>query len=312
MRIGYACLNQTLSELKVTVNRGMVRRTFEAKGIFYAGELAVKNLEDLVKIIQWNHNNGISFYRMSSNMFPWMSEYQLEELPQFRTIQKLLQEVGDLAKKVDQRLTFHPGPFNVLSSENEEVIKKTVSELNQHAAIMDLMQLSPSPFNKINIHVGSTLQGNKQRALENFCANFFLLSKGAQARLTVENDDKAMMYSIGDLLEGIHKNIGIPLVFDFHHHLCHSADLSQEEALKMALSTWPANISPVVHYSEPKSLDDKKLIRAHADFIERKIPTYGQRFDIMIEAKKKECALLHYRKLEKSARLQPALKEIQS
>ena len=303
MKIGYACLNQTLSEKKITVNRGMVRRTFEEKGIKYAGELIIKNLQDLSRIIEWNAAHGISFYRMSSNMFPWMSEYQIRDLPQFKTIEELLSKAGKLAQQHDQRLTFHPGPFNVLASANEEVVLKTVKELNLHSEIMDLMQLGKTPYNKINIHIGTTLQGNKALAMQNFCKNFQLLNEGTRRRLTVENDDKPNMYSIGDLYTGIHQQIGIPLVFDFHHHLCHPADLEQEEALKLALASWPANIKPVVHYSEPKSLQDKKLIRAHSDFIEREINTYGQEFDLMIEAKQKECALLRYKELKESASL---------
>lgn len=310
MRIGYACLNQTLSATKITVNRGMVRKTFDAKGLTYAGELASKNLEDLLKIIQWNYEHDIHFYRMSSNMFPWMSEYHLEDLPQYKNIRLLLQEAGELAGQLNQRLTFHPGPFNVLASGNEEVVKKTIIELDQHAAIMDMMELSQTTFNKINIHVGTTLQGNKKEAMKNFCKNFPRLSEAAQSRITVENDDKANMYTIEDLYYHIYSQIKTPLVFDFHHHLCHPGHQSQEEALNLALETWPENIPPVVHYSEPKSLMEKKLIRAHADYIERQIPTYEKEFDIMIEAKMKECAIFQYRSLEEAASLQPSLKEI--
>ena len=303
MRIGYACLNQTLSEKKISVNRGMVRRTFQEKGIQYAGELIIKNLQDLSRIIEWNATHGISFYRMSSNMFPWMSEYEIQELPQFKTIEALLSEAGRLAQQYDQRLTFHPGPFNVLASANDEVVTKTIKELNQHAEIMDLMRLDRTPFNKINIHIGTTLQGDKLLAMQNFCNNFPRLNEGVRLRLTVENDDKPNMYSTEDLYKGIHEQIGIPLVFDFHHHLCHPADLIQEDALRLALRSWPSGIRPVAHYSEPKSMEDKKLIRAHSDFIEREILTYGLMFDIMIEAKQKECALLRYKELEESDNL---------
>lgn len=310
MRTGYACLNQTLAEKKIIVNRGMVRRTFDAKGPSYAGELAVKNLEDLLKVIEWNHRHNIHFYRMSSNMFPWMSEYRLEDLPQAERIRQLLQAAGILAEKLNQRLTFHPGPFNVLASGNQEVVKKTVSELNQHAQIMDIMELSPGPYNKINIHTGSGLQGNKEKAMDNFCRNFSLLGSSTQARLTVENDDKPNMYTIADLYHGIFTRIGTPLVFDFHHYLCHPGDQSQQEALEMALETWPSNITPVVHYSEPKSLSDKKLIRAHSDYIEHEIPLAGKVADIMVEAKMKECAVFRYRTLEENYALKPPLKEI--
>ncbi|AHM62087.1 UV damage endonuclease [Flammeovirgaceae bacterium 311] len=306
-RIGYACLNQTLSNKKFSVNRGMIRKTFLEKGVHYAGELIQQNLQDLAGVISWNHQHGIRFYRLSSDMFPWMSEYEIEALPQFDAIGAQLTHIGTLAAAYEQRLSYHPGPFNVLASENENVVTKTIKELNQHSQIMDLMGLSQSPFNKINIHIGTTLQGEKQKAMDNFCRNFERLSDGTQSRLTVENDDKGSMFHTGDLYEGIHKSIGIPLVFDFHHHYCHSGGLSEEEAIRIATSTWPAGIIPVVHYSEPKSFTEKKLIRAHADFIEHEIPDYGLNFDVMLEAKQKECALIRYREKEQEGELEENL-----
>lgn len=310
MRIGYACLNQTLADDKITVNRGMIRRTFMDKGLAYAGELIIQNLLDLGQVIEWNHQHGVGFYRMSSNMFPWMSEYEFTDLPQFKRITRQLQTIGELAHSYGQRLSFHPGPFNVLASANPEVVKKTIKELDQHAAIMDMMSLSRSPFNKINIHIGTTLQGNKEEAMKNFCQNFSLLQPETRARLTVENDDKPNMYTIKDLYDGVYRQIAIPLVFDFHHHLCHPGGQSQQEALLMALSTWPEEINPVVHYSEPRSLTDRKLLRAHADFIKHRIPSYEQAFDIMIEAKQKECALLQYRALQAAGKLESPIEEI--
>lgn len=307
MRIGYACLNQTLAGKKITVNRGMIRKTFDAKGLPYASELTLKNLRDLLAVIRWNHGHGISFYRMSSNMFPWMSEYELDELPGFKEIKSLLEEAGQLAQAFDQRLSFHPGPFNVLASTKAGVVKKTVKELDQHAAIMDLMQLSKSPFNKINIHIGTTLQGDKKAAMDAFCSNFGFLKPSTKSRLTVENDDKPNMYTIADLWEGVHKKTGIPLVFDYHHHLCHPGNQTQEEALLLACQSWPENITPVVHYSEPKAMDDRMLFRAHADFVDREIPTYGQAVDIMIEAKQKECAVLRYQEREEANELEEPL-----
>lgn len=310
MRIGYACLNQTLAEKKISVNRGMIRKTFDAKGIDYAAALIKQNLKDLLTIIRWNHAHQIRFYRLSSSMFPWMSEYELEELPGFEEIKSLLEQAGQLAHAFDQRLTFHPGPFNVLASTKQEVVSKTIKELDQHAAIMDLMQLSQTPFNKINIHVGTTQQGNKKKAMSDFCSNFERLQPGTQHRLTVENDDKSMMYTIEDLWEGIHSHIGIPLVFDYHHHLCHPGEQTQQQALLMALDSWPEEIPAVVHYSEPKSITDRRLVRAHAGFIHRQIPAYGKSFDIMVEAKEKECALLRYRELQQARKLEEPLRSL--
>jgi UV DNA damage endonuclease len=306
-RLGYACLNQTLSTEKISVNRGMIQRTFREKGVAYASELIIQNLQDLIKVLNWNHQHGINFYRLSSNMFPWMSEYEIEELPNFNKISNLLKGIGTLAQKYNQRLTFHPGPFNVLASANQSVVIKTIKELNQHAELMDLMNLPKNPFSKINIHVGTTRQGEKVEAMAAFCEAFGNLKPSTKARITVENDDKAGMYTIQDLYNGIHQRIGIPLVFDFHHHFCNPGDYSQEESLKLAVSTWPEGVVPVVHYSEPKSETDKRYIRAHADMVVHAIPLYGQTVDVMLEAKSKECALINFRDLDMSNSLKPSL-----
>ncbi len=156
MNIGYACINMTLGSQKpkVTTNRGMIRKTFDAKGIPYVSDLALQNIRDLIEVIKWNEKNNIKFYRMSSDMFPWMSEYEFTDLPDYKKICVLLSGVGKLADRYGQRLSFHPGPFNVLASPSENVVKKTIVELNKHSQIMDLMGLSRTPYNKINIHVG--------------------------------------------------------------------------------------------------------------------------------------------------------------
>jgi len=291
MKIGYACINMSLADKKITTNRGMIRKTFDSKGIQYASELALQNIRDLIEVVKWNQENGITFYRMSSDMFPWMSEYSFTNLPDIGKIKTLLSGLGNLVNKYQHRLTFHPGPFNVLASPNPDVVQKTISELNKHSEIMDMIGLPVSPFSKINIHVGG-VYGNKQEALKRFCENFQLLDDNTKKRLTVENDDKSSAYSVKDLMY-VHEKIGIPIVFDYHHHFCYNDETSVEEALKLAISTWPIEIAPIVHISEPR---DTKNIRAHHDFIENKVETFGCDVDLMFEAKQKELSVLKYKK----------------
>jgi UV DNA damage endonuclease len=293
MNIGYACINMTLGsqKTKVTTNRGMVRKTFDAKGLPYVSELVIQNIKDLSTIIRWNESNGIKFYRMSSDMFPWMSEYNFEDLPNYQTISKLLKDAGDLSKKYNHRLTFHPGPFNVLASPNNDVVIKTISELNKHSQIMDMMGLSTTPYNKINIHVGG-VYGDKLSALQRWCDNFHLLDKNTINRTTIENDDKISAYTVKDLMF-IHEQTSVPIVFDYHHHTCHSDGMTHQEALSLATSTWSNNITPIVHVSEPR---DEKNFRAHHDYVLTEINTYGYDVDIMMEAKAKELAVLEYNK----------------
>ena len=192
-QLGYACINMTLAKQGISCNRSMIRRTFDSKGVAYASELILENLRNLTKIVSWNNQHGIKVYRMSSNMFPWMSEYEFTDLPDYDKICNLLKGIGKLAMDNGQRLSFHPGQFCVLASPNEEVVLNAMNELDKSAQIMDLMGLPESRMAKINIHVGGAY-GDKKAALDRFCKNFLRLQPSAQARLTVENDDKANMY----------------------------------------------------------------------------------------------------------------------
>ncbi len=301
--LGYACINMGLSERpkkqRITTNRSMIKRTFQEKGLPYASELVLQNCKDLLKILEWNHQNDIRFFRLSSNLFPWASEYQLSELPDFEDISEKLYEAGLFASENDIRITSHPGPFNKLTSPKESVILNTIRDLEIHGEIFDLMFLERSPFAKINIHVGAAYD-DKPMALGNFCKNFQRLSEAVQTRLTVENDDKPSLYTTEELYDSIYKNIGIPVVFDYHHHDLHPGNQTEKEALDTALSTWPVGIRPVVHYSESRSLehnDPKIKPQAHSDSYVRAINTYGREMDIMLEAKHKELALLKMREL---------------
>ena len=165
MKLGYACINMTLQAVDgITTNRGMRQKTFNEKGLDYVSELALQNCRDLVTIIKWNEEFGIRQFRMSSDIFPWMAYYDFKDLPDYVRITNLLKGVGTLAAKYDHRLTFHPGHFNALGSPNPVVVEKTIKELNQHSEIMDLIGLTISPYNKINIHVGGAY-GDKEAAL---------------------------------------------------------------------------------------------------------------------------------------------------
>ena len=295
MNIGYACINMTLGEEKpkITTNRSMIKKTFLAKGKEYAGELALLNCVDLFEILRWNTANSIGFFRISSDIFPWASEYNIEDLPQYERIKTILKGCGDYAKIHKIRLTSHPGPFNVLVSPREHVVKNTITDLTNHGKVFDLLGLDRTPYNKINIHCNG-VYGDKPSALDRFCKNFELLPESVQTRLTVENDDKATMYSVKDLMY-IHERIGIPIVFDYHHHKFCTGDMTEQEALELAISTWPKGITPVVHYSESKALhesNDKLKPQAHSDYINNLPNTYGNKVDIMVESKAKELSIL--------------------
>ena len=304
-RMGYACINMQLSNQKprVYTGRSMIKRTFKSKGINYASELGLQNCKDLLHIIKWNHENGFNFFRITSNLFPWCSEYKLSDMPDYDEICDVLSNAGSYATTNDIRITCHPGPFNVLTSPHEHVVENCIKDLTTHGEVFDLMNLSRTPYNKINIHIGGAY-GDKVSSMERFCENFHRLPDSVKSRLTVENDDKASMYSVVDLYEGVYKVIGIPIVFDYHHHRFCNGGLSEEDALEVAISTWN-NIVPVVHYSESRNIeqeDNKIRPQAHSDYVYDYIDTYGNRVDIMVEAKAKELAVLKYKEIHNDIR----------
>lgn len=301
-RLGYACINHQFSTLpkskRITTNRSMIKKTFTERGPRYASELALQNVQDLYKILQWNEANDIKFYRMSSDMFPWASEYSIESLPHYRDIAYWLALSGKFAAEHDHRLSFHPGPYNKLCSPNPTVVANTVKDLDYHAVVCDIMGLSATPYNKLNIHVGATYN-DKPATAAAFCSNFSKLSDTAKSRLTVENDDKASMWSTRELYDSVFTEIGIPIVFDYHHHQFCTGGQSEQDALATAVSTW-GDIIPVVHYSQSRAEehnDPKIKPQAHSDSYWSVPETYGHTVDIMLECKHKEVGLQKMRML---------------
>lgn len=295
--LGYCCINLSLRHKKISVNNSCIRKTFDQKGLSYVSQLALLNIRNLIEIIKWNEANGFKVYRMSSDMIPWQSEYELKDLPDYQKISTLLRGVGSLAIKYGQRLSFHPGPFNVLGSPNPVLVKKTVKELNQHAQIMDLMELPQSPLYPINIHCNG-VYGDKVATLQRWASNYLTLSKSAQARLVVENDDKESMYSVKDLYDHIFSQIKVPITFDYHHHRFNNGGLSEREAFELAVSTWQYyGIKPLFHYSScRKTFEDSTCkAQAHADYIYEKINDYEYAIDIELECKAKDFAVLKYK-----------------
>ena len=323
MALGYACLCNQLQKSGTFTNRTCRKKTLHSKGLEYISGLAFQNCLDLRELVKWNRAMGINLFRVSSGLFPWMDEYDFRVLKDYKVIAATLKSVGKLANNYGQRLTFHPGPYNCLASPTPAVVAKTVRELDKHSEQFNMMGFEPSNYNKINIHVGGTY-GDKKSTLERFCKNFNLLADHTKKRLVIENDDSANEYSVKDLYEGIHKVIGIPITFDYYHHKFNTGGLTEEEALKLAATTWPTGIKQCCHYSESRRKEqlfelrkaceqqniimedidegsmfyemkreiDKIKAIAHSDYIYKEINTYGLDVDIVVEAKMKEQAIL--------------------
>lgn len=298
--LGYACQNLSLMERRKKKDRIMTDRTLRQSGFSLerVGNLAVQNCNDLLPILEWNHNNDIRFFRIGSGIFPFMDHpeigYTLNDLSQSHreAITAALRRAGEFGKTHGLRLSCHPGPYTCLASPDSKIKDKSILSLNMHSLIGDLLGYG-SEF-AINIHVGGVYEGKDATALR-FCEAYSGLDEKVKARLTLENDDKASMWSMTDLYSKIWSSCGIKLVLDIHHHRFCSAE-SLQDAARMAFESWDGFIEiPKIHYSESKP--DARP-QAHSDYIQEPIPDLGDiLYDVMIEAKAKDLALLNYRKL---------------
>jgi len=295
-RFGYCCINLTLQKSeKIMTNRTMRRKTFDLKGLGYTSQLAFDNTRDLIRILEWNAEHGFEVFRMTSTLFPWASEYEMDALPDIEAIRENMRKAGEVARSTGQRLSFHPGPFNCLASPKENVVLNCIKDLSIHGEQMDMLGMPRDHNAKINIHIGAAY-GDREAALDTWCRNFERLPESVRSRLTVENDDRKNLYSTKMLYESVYKRLGVPIVFDGFHYLHGPQDSSYEEAFLMAYDTWPMGIRPMCHHSTSRKdyEDETSGKTAHSDYLHYEFDSCGKSVDVALEAKAKELALFDY------------------
>jgi UV DNA damage endonuclease len=296
-QVGYCCINATLNKQGITTGRTMRKATFQQKGLAYASELALQNAHDLLRIIKWNIDNDVKVFRMGSGIFPWASEYDtFSSLPDAKEIIEVLRTAGNIANTHNQRITAHPDHFVKLASTKQSVVDNSIKELHMHSFVFDLMGLSVTPYNAINIHVGMNFS---EETAARWIASYNKLHPRCQARMVVENDDKESGFSVIQLFTYLYFALNIPITFDYFHHQFHSDGLSTQHAAELAAGTWPVGVTPLFHYSESKNINENVTgnPRAHADYVFKKIDDFGMTLHIDLEAKAKELALFKYRSL---------------
>jgi UV DNA damage endonuclease len=271
------------------------------------------SLERLEAIFDYLDAHEIRMYRMASGLVPYGSH---PEMPEFHgQVEECAEELGELgerARAAGLRLSFHPGQYAVLNSEREEVRAAAALDFELQGAVLDAMGLGPEAV--VVTHVGGAA-GGRDAALERFEEGLALLGDAARARLVVENDDN--LFGLTDVLE-LHRRTGLRVVWDNLHHFCHDPDrIPVAEALRLALATWEKGTRPKIHYSSPRTDTEERKkkvgrrverstalpqLKAHADLIDPigfadflTGPAAGLDFDLLLEAKAKDLALLRLR-----------------
>jgi UV DNA damage endonuclease len=249
------------------------------------------NLENCLRLLKHNLAHDIRFFRLSSRLVPLATHGELEGWDYLGPVKEALNELGEYVDKHGMRVDFHPDHFVLLNSPKKEILKQSLLTLKMHYLLLKGMSINP--VHRCVLHVGGSYK-NAEEALERFVSNWSDVPHQIQQMIMLENDDKS--FHLQDTLYVCEK-LGIPLVFDYHHHLAHQKNEHWEDEWERVIKTWEHSPLPIkMHISSPKS---EKQFRHHADGIDKemflrflqKIKGSIPQIDCMIEAKQKDQAL---------------------
>jgi len=280
MSIGYACI--AIGLMGANQKSCIAKNASEVK----LNELIEHNLNVLEVMIDYNIENNIKLFRISSDIIPFGSS-PVNNLRWWEIFESTFQRIGSKIKKAGMRVSMHPGQYTVLNSLDENVVNRAILDLDYSARVLDSLELSAQ--NKIILHIGGVYQ-NKELAIHRFCENYNRLNEFVKRRLVIENDDKS--YNIYDVIE-IGKSMKIPVVFDNLHNSVNLYDNKHSEVywINECKKTWK-EIDGVqkIHYSQQAL---SKRVGSHSgtirinEFLEFYRQIDHENLDIMLEVKDK-------------------------
>ena len=296
VQLGLCCLNTILKSRKppIFASRKMIIRKIEEDGIDKLKEKIIQNLKDLLVMIDWNEENGIKVFRLNSELFPHKSNPKVESYD-FDFAKDLLKQIGEKARSYNQRITFHPGQYNVVGTPSKDKFEQTINDLLYHATVLDLMGMGDDSVMVVH---GGGVYGDKEETIKRWSEQYALLPENVKRRLVLENCERC--FSIEDCLK-VSTQSNIPVVFDTHHFECYKIlhpDKSFKppaEYISDILDTWKKrSIKPKFHVSEQgagKCGHHSDYIEVLPDYLLNIPEKFGINIDIMIEAKKKELSI---------------------
>lgn len=252
--------------------------------------VTLSNFTDLEKILKYNIKNDIHFYRLTSKLIPLATHPEVNW--QYRTIFRYeLERIGAIIKLKNLRVNTHLDQFNVLNSDKKETVEMTIRNISHHYDLFTDMKLENA---RTILHIGSA-KGGKLKAVSRLVENFSKLPQHLQDIIMFENDDK--LYTVQETLYVCEK-LKVPMVLDVHHYICNQDGEELASFMPRIFKTWESEKHPPeIQFSSPR---DYQLDRKHADYIKEDdvikflefIKQFDTDIDIMIEAKKKDLALL--------------------
>lgn len=246
------------------------------------------NLDNLYKLLNFNIENEINFYRLGHNLIPLATIKDIKI--NYNNFKEKFSKIGNFIKENNIRIDTHPSEYLVLNSINENVVKNSIDILNYNYKLFTLFNIE----GLIIIHIGSSALG-KEESIKRFKENYKKLDNKIKKLIILENDDK--VFNTLDVLN-ICEELNIPMVLDYHHYLCNNNNEKLKDLFPRIMKTWEnSKYKPKLHFSSPK---EKKNFRSHSYFIDYKgfikfiniIKIFNYDIDIMLECKGKEDALL--------------------
>jgi UV DNA damage endonuclease len=294
VRLGYVAMSvhlqnsspsqtMTMTQFSKLKNRDAALRKLE--------RIAQSNLQNCLRLLKHNLAFDITFFRLSSKLIPLANHEDLLDWDYLDALTEDLKELGEFIQKNEMRVDFHPDHFVLLNSPNVDLLTASIKTLKLHKALLRGMGIDEE--HRCVMHVGGGYK-NKEKALEQFIHNWQFVPQGIQKMIMLENDD--VTFNLHDTLYLCEK-LGIPLVFDYHHHMANFQDENWEQEWERVIQTWSYSPLPLkMHISSPKN---EKDFRAHAEYIDtqqflkflHKVKGSIGHIDCMIEAKKKDDAL---------------------
>ena len=294
IRLGYVAMSMELKN--ASPSKTMTFTQFEKikdreAAIRKLERISLMNLQNTLRLLKHNVASDIHFYRLTSRLIPLANHDELLDWDYLKPLKGMLREMGDFAKKNDIRIDFHPDHFVLINSLQKNILKNSIKTLQMHYLLLKGMGIDST--HRCVMHVGGNYK-ETEKSLERFVDNWMVIPRAIQKMIMLENDDTS--FTLEDTLYLCEK-IGIPLVFDYHHHLAHHRHVNWEDHWDRVVQTWSDSPLPVkMHISSPKS---EKEFRHHSDFVDvdmffeflKEVKGSTPQIDCMIEAKRKDEAL---------------------
>ncbi len=284
MKIGYPCINRTLS---CQANKTFRLASYSDQKL---QETIQNNLTCLKEILTYNIRHNLRFFRITSQLVPFAS-HPVCTFDWKTTFKTQFKEIGQFCNDNNVRISMHPDQFVLINAKDQQIINRSIAELQYHADVLNLMGLDHTA--KIQIHVGG-VYNDKRSAIDRFIKTYKKLPVSIQNRLVIENDDKR--YDVKDCLD-IAQHVQIPILFDTFHHECLNNGETSTAILKKIQNTWTKKDGiPMLDYSSQETGAIKGKHTTHIDIqhfqqtvmmIQKTIDA-----DIMLEIKDKEKSAL--------------------